>query len=90
MPMAMNVLTSLAQMIKDLHTAAKCPIADENWDTHQLNPDALLQIKMALYAASQIVALATLSMATTSTSHHSEFMTLTQDQEGDHLGLMLL
>ena len=39
-------------MIKDLHTAAKCPISDENWDTHQLNPDALLQIETALDAVS--------------------------------------
>ena len=59
LPAALNVLTSLAHMIKDLHTPAKWPVTDENSDTHQLNPDALLQIEMALDAASQLVALAT-------------------------------
>ena len=49
---ARNVLTTLAQTIKDLNAAAKCPFIGESLDVHKLNRDALLQIKTVLDAGS--------------------------------------
>ena len=58
-PAARNILASLEQTIKDLKTAATRPLNGENWDAHQINTDALLQIETALEAASKFVASST-------------------------------